>query len=189
MSRFSAFAPGLGLALMLPLLLAGCGPKRDQFAPACPRPEFLGPAADLSEFRPSDHPGGGHDLTDLVLAGRVQAVAGKCKPGATAASVDAEARVTLRLTRGPAMTGNTAEVPYFLAVTEGSHILDKVVRTLRVTFPPNVDQVDVTGDAIPMVLPVSAEKSAAAYSILVGFQLTRDELEYNRSEQAQRLPQ
>lgn len=173
----------IGAALLLPLLLAGCGPTRDQFAPACPTPAFLGVAADVTEFRP--HPGGGHDLTDLILAGRVTGVGGKCAPGETAATVKAEARVRMSFTRGPAMIGNTADVPYFLAVTEGNRILDKVVRTVRVTFPPNVDRITIVGDPIALLLPVTPTKSAAAYSVLVGFQLTQAELDFNRSQQGQ----
>ncbi len=41
---------------LLPLL-AGCGPARNQFAPACPRPSFLGDAADLDIY-PARHRAG-----------------------------------------------------------------------------------------------------------------------------------
>jgi hypothetical protein len=160
------------LATLLPVLFA-CAPDRDQFPPACPNVAFLTPTADLAVFRPgSDR----HDLTALMLAGRMLGIQGKCQPGDDASTVNATVTVGAELTRGPAMPGNRANVPVYVAVTEGDRILDKHVYTLSATFPSNVDRVTVSTPEIFMVLPVSPTKSAAAYSILAGFQLTPDQL-------------
>jgi hypothetical protein len=78
------------------------------------------------------------------------------------------------------MQGRDAEVPVFIAVTEGETVRDKKVFPLHLTFPPNVDRLTITSPDIDMDLPVSAEKSGAAYSIIAGFQLTPDELAANR---------
>ncbi|HVC59127.1 MAG TPA: hypothetical protein VND19_02035 [Acetobacteraceae bacterium] len=165
-------------AALLPLLSA-CAPDRDQFPPACPRVAFVTPTADLAVFRPGS---GGRDLTALILAGRMQAIQGKCKPGETAGTVEATVAAGAVLTRGPAMQGNQVNVPVYVAVTEGDRILDKRVYTLRATFPSNVDRVTVSTPDVFMVLPVSRTKSAAAYSVLAGFQLTPDELAANRGQ-------
>jgi hypothetical protein len=69
------------------------------------------------------------------------------------------------------MQGRTATVPVFVAVTEGDQILDKQVYTLVAAFPPNVDRLTVTTPPIFMVLPVTPDKTAAAYTILSGFQV------------------
>src|SRR5258707_15617716 len=54
-----AWAARASLAATLLPLLAGCGPARNQFAPPCPRPAFLGDAANLDLYRPaSGAPGG-----------------------------------------------------------------------------------------------------------------------------------
>jgi hypothetical protein len=71
-------------------------------------------------------------------------------------------------------------VPVFLAVTDGDTILDKRIYPLHVVFPPNVDRLVLRSEEQSLVLPVSPGRSGAAYTILIGFQLTPDELEQNR---------
>ncbi len=163
-------------AALLPLVSA-CAPARDQFPPACPNVAFLAPTADLAVFRPGSD---GRDLTALMLAGRMQGIKGECHPGDKKGTVEATVAVGAEITRGPAMKGNQADVPIYVAVTEGDRILDKHVYTLSAAFPSNVDRVAVTTPDVFMVLPVSQTKSAAAYSILAGFQLTAEDLATSR---------
>jgi hypothetical protein len=164
---------------LLPLL-ASCGPARNQFAPACPRPFFLADAADLDVYRSGTAPGRAHDLTDLVLHGRIVAVNGNCREGDSKDRLATVVNVAVELTRGPAMEGRETDVPVFVAVTEGDTILDKRVYLMKATFPPNVDRVTLTPGDVDLSLPVSPTKSGAAYTVLAGFQLTPDQLEQNR---------
>jgi hypothetical protein len=171
------------IATLLPLL-ASCGPARDQFAPACPRPMFLADAADLNIYR-SGSAAGVHDLSDLVLHSRIVGVNGSCQEGNTKDRLATVVNVGVELTRGPAMQGRETDVPVFIAVTDGEAILDKRVYLMHATFPSNVDRVTLgTGD-VDLALPVSATKSGAAYTILTGFQLTADQLEQNRQNRRQ----
>jgi hypothetical protein len=140
----------------------------------------LGEAANLDVYRPSSTTGARHDLTDLVLHGRVVGLSGSCKEGDSKNQLAVGVAITVELTRGPAMQGRDADVPTFLAVTEGESILDKRIYPLHVTFPANVDRIVLTSDQQSLSLPVSAAKSGAAYAILAGFQLTQDQLEQNR---------
>ncbi|HEY0421527.1 MAG TPA: hypothetical protein VGC80_18565, partial [Acetobacteraceae bacterium] len=89
-------------------------------------------------------------------------------------------RVGVDITRGPAAAGRSAELGYFVAVTDGDRLVDMQDYTIRGNFPPNVDRVSVLGQEIALVLPVTSDKPASAYKIYVGFQLTPAELEYNR---------
>ncbi len=171
-TRPSFLPRAAAFAALLPVLSA-CAPERDQFPPPCPGVAFLKPTADLAVFSPGSD---GRDLTTLMVAGRMVGIQGKCKTGDTKNSVDATVVVGAELTRGPAMPGNKVNVPVYVAVTEGDRILDKHIYTLSATFPSNVDHLTVSTPEIFMVLPVTATKSAAAYSILAGFQLTPDEL-------------
>jgi hypothetical protein len=165
--------------LLLPLLalLASCsGPGANTFAPACPRAAILGDAADVTRYRQ----GGGRDLTDLILAGRIVDVSGKCEPGDTSRQLATSLKVSFELTRGPAMPQRQVNVMIFVAVSEGDNILDKKLFPVHAEFPPNIDTVRLTTDAIPLVLPISKDKSGAAYALTAGFQLTPDELALNR---------
>jgi hypothetical protein len=172
-TRPSFLSRAAAACAVLLLLASGCAAPRDQFAPACPRLAFLTPTADLALFRPGSDT---HDLTALMLAGRMQDIKGECHPGKETNTVEATVTVSAELTRGPAMNGNAAEVPLYVAVIEGDRILDKHVYPLVAAFPSNVDRVGVTTPKVLMVLPVTPTKSAAAYQILAGFQLTPDEL-------------
>jgi hypothetical protein len=170
------------LAAFLPLL-ADCGPKANQFAPPCPRPAFLGPAATIDLYRAGATPGR-HDLTDLVVHGRIVGLGGSCQPGDKKGQLATTIIMTVELTRGPAMQGREADVPAFLAVTEGDTILDKRIYPIHVTFPPNVDRLMLSSGDLNLLLPVTPTKSGAAYTVLAGFQLTPDQLEQNRSNTA-----
>jgi hypothetical protein len=171
------------LLLGLLTLLSGCGPGKDEFAPVCPRATLLWEAADLNQYR-DESAASTQDIRDLILAGRVVAIPAKCEAGDTASQLAADVGITLQLTRGPAMQGRTTDVQYFLAVTENGNILDKQVYQSAVVFPPNIDQQTLTSPSVHMVFPISPTKSGAAYTVLAGFQLTPDELAYNRRHRA-----
>ena len=156
--------------------LAACAPSRDQFAPVCPQASLLPQAADLARYRATAN-GSGHDLTDLVLQARVVNVNGKCEPGPNEHTLDANVKVTIELTRGPAATGRTTNVSYFVAVVQGDRILDKKVMSNGVEFPPNVDRVYLTSDPVYMRLPISTNITGAAYTVIAGLQYTPGEWE------------
>jgi hypothetical protein len=162
--------PNLGwapCAVLLAALLAGCGPTRNQFAPPCPGQAILGDAADYDVHR-----GGSNDLTDLVLHARIVGMQGTCREGDKKGQLAVTVQIGVEVTRGPAMTGREADLPIFIAVTEGDTILDKRTATMRVVFPSNVDRVTLTPGDINLLLSVTRTKSGAAYTILSGFQLS-----------------
>ncbi|GAC1337357.1 MAG: hypothetical protein NVSMB18_02090 [Acetobacteraceae bacterium] len=163
----------LAFASTLPLL-SGCGGSGDSFPPPCPRPSILRDANDLSRYR-----GGGRDLTDNVLTGRITGLSGSCKRDGSD-SVVATVSVGIDLTRGPAAPSRIADIAYFVAVSEGDQVLDKQVFTVRAEFPSNTDRLRLSGDSVDLRLPVTEKKTAAAYQITVGFQLSPAELEVNR---------
>lgn len=171
---FPALLPMSGL--LMSGLLAGCGgDSGPRFAPACPQAGIVRDAADISRYS-----GGGRDLTDLVLDGRVTNVRGSCTPGDAKDTVKTTLQVGIELTRGPAARGRATEVGYFVAVLEGERILDKRTFNLRTEFPANTDRIRLSGDEVELTLPVTAAKTAAAYKVLVGFQLQPNELALNR---------
>ncbi|MEA2768193.1 MAG: hypothetical protein QOD93_1155 [Acetobacteraceae bacterium] len=174
-SRLRFAARLCGVVLLTPLF--GCGPERNAFAPLCPVPRLIPSLADVTRY---GGPGPAHDVTDLILQARVVAVNGSCEPGDDKSKLPAKVQVSISIQRGPAMKGRDADVPVFLAVTEGDAVRDKKVFALHLTFPPNVDRLTITSPDIDMDLPVTSEKSGAAYSIIAGFQLTPDELAANR---------
>lgn len=165
--------------MLLPLF--GCGPERNAFAPVCPSVHLIPALADLTRYA---GPGPAHDLTDLVVQARVVAVNGSCEPGDDNDHLATKVKITLSLQRGPAMRGRDADIPVFLAVTEDETVRDKQVFPVHFNFPPNVDRITITSADIDMSIPVSAQKSGAAYGIVAGFQLNADELAANQRKRA-----
>ena len=172
MFKLTRLAP---LTLLLPLL-AGCGPDRNVFAPACPTPGFVKPLADLTRYRP----GGGQDYLDLVMTAKMLGINGSCVPGDTKEKLNVTVTVTLDAERGPAMQGGEGDLLVFIAATDAEAIRDKQVYPVHVRFPPNVPTVRVVSPPIDMTFPVNASKSGAAYGIIAGFQLTPEEMAANR---------
>ncbi|HEX4368894.1 MAG TPA: hypothetical protein VH023_18795 [Rhodopila sp.] len=164
--------------LLLPLF--GCsglfGPAKNEFAPLCPSARLVPALADVTRYA---GPGPTHDVTDLVLQGRVLAVSGSCSAGDDPSSLPAKVTVTISIRRGPAMKGREADVPVFLAVTEGEIVRDKQVFPLHVKFPDNVEQLTFTSPPIDLDLPVSRSVGGPSYSVIAGFQLSADELAAN----------
>lgn len=169
-----ATATVLAPALIAAMLLGGCSEK-PVFAPACPQLSLLAEGADLTRFA-----GAGRDVTDRVLDARIVGVDASCEPGRRRGEVVAQLRVRTALTRGPAASGRTAQVPYFVAVMDGETVVDRRAFTLQGEFPANVDIVQVAGDELELRFPASAGQEASRYRIYVSLQLTPEELEYNR---------
>jgi hypothetical protein len=119
------WAPRAALFAALLALLTDCGPARNQFAPPCPGPAILGDAADYDIYRAGGTSRGASDLTDLVLHARIVGIQGSCREGDQKNRLAVTVSVGIELNRGPAMQGRDAEVPVFVAVTEGETILDK----------------------------------------------------------------
>jgi hypothetical protein len=181
MPDIATFLPSLRKAglpsLAVPALaavLAGCADNSEKFAPACPALKLLPDAADLVRTR-----GQGTDVTDLIVRGRIVNVPAHCKDGGRGI-VAADLQVGFDITRGPASNASSITLPYLVTVMLGDRILDQKPFTVTATFPPNVDQVNVTGDTIDLDFPIGPNRSAADYTIYVSFRLTPAELATNR---------
>jgi len=153
------------------LVLGSCGPEKGKFAPACPVPGLLKPLTDITRFR-----GPSRDFRDLIVRARIVDIVGKCQPGDDPRTVVTTVQVVVDATRGPAMEGDAIGLPVFVAITEGDAIGDKALFSMPVEFKHNVDTARVASKEVRMEIPVTPQKSAAAYNLVAGFQLTPDEV-------------
>jgi hypothetical protein len=78
---------------------------------------------------------------------------------------------------GPAAT---YKVPIYVAITTEGRVLNKRTYSVQFSFEPNqaLTEFSQSIDSIP--LTVEQDKRAADYGVLVGFQLTKAQLDYNR---------
>ncbi len=166
---------GISVAVAAMILLAGCGMfggKKEQRA--CPRAGILKDADAVTKFRP----GPGRDLTDVIYQAQLVNLKATCKYGRKGVTVDMT--LALAAERGPAIRTSKATLEYFVAITgPGGDILAKELFATPVTFPNNVTRARVA-DELQQIIPLRRGASAANHRIIVGFQLQRAELEYNR---------
>lgn len=175
-SRSSARAWATLAALSLSLAAASCSMFDNTPQHPCPQVGVPREAAMLTRFRP----GQGRDLTDVIFEARVQDVKIACTYDSEGANINLT--VMLRVDRGPAAQERSATVPYFVAIADPQQrVLAKRVFTKALAFPPNINRVSDSDDS-EEVIPLPRGKSAQRYAVVVGMQLTPEELEYNRAK-------
>jgi hypothetical protein len=161
-------------------LAAGCGGEggRPVLPATCPRIGILGEAADLVRYRP----GAGQDLSALELEARVTGFQARCDYANRGRALEVRLTVGLEAERGPASQARSADLPWFVAVTdaEGGAILNKREFTTRIGFPANVGRARVQSEELSITLPLGGERRLGDYALLIGFQLTPEELALNR---------
>ena len=162
-------------AAFLALGLAGCGGDPDEQAMQCPKPYLLPDAARLSRFNSR-----GTDVSDLVLTARLTDVQGACSGKLGVRQEGGHVHVVMVVTRGPVAPGPAAEIAYKMGVMRGSQIIEEHAFVQHVTFPPNVNTLQVTGQEIPFTLATSKDVTGEAYHLYFWLDLTPAELAANR---------
>lgn len=95
-------------------------------------------------------------------------------------ATDANLTITFRATR--AASGGEARyaVPYFVAITEGARILARTTYTTTLSFEPGQTVATATETIGSAHIDPAKDKQPYDYQILVGLQLTKAEVDYNR---------
>lgn len=102
--------------------------------------------------------------------------------------VRAEVEIDFAFGKGPAATGNRQDYSYWVAVTRRS---GKVLQKQHFTVSADFSDGPVVGETEVLqriIIPRADESvSAANFEVLVGFDLTEDQLQYNREGRRFRL--
>ena len=156
--------------------LAACA-SEDTDPRACPRVAILGDAATMTRFAKPDSV----DLTDIAVKAALSDIQGGCEYYDD--EVDVSFDVTLSAERGPALTGNTANIDYFVSILDpDGKVLTKKNFNTPVTFPDGVFRAG-TRESLEQTIPIAQNSDARGYTVLLGLQLTRAEVAYNRERQ------
>lgn len=94
----------------------------------------------------------------------------------------AKIRFDARAQSGPALSDNTIRYPYFVAVLDpAGKVLSKTVREGEAKFKSGstLTRFGMEYDDIKFTVPEG--KDGLGYEILIGFQLTREQVEFNRA--------
>ena len=88
--------------------------------------------------------------------------------------------------RGAADRERRATFTYFIAVTDQKKtVLNKNAFDAKVEFPGNRSRVTLTDAAVNLNIPLKAGQSGSDFQIIVGFQMSREEMEFNRRARPQ----
>lgn len=151
----------------------------------CPKSWVLADAANLVKFRQ----GGGHDLIDVDFEGQIVGVRLACTSNidkkTRVGNLDVEINVLFDATRGPANHDRKAMFKYFVSVSDNDRkILYREAFSMPVEFPGNRTRLQVQTDTVTLQLPIEPKRTSSYYRIFAGYELTREELEFNRTRQA-----
>ena len=156
-------------------VLAGCGgiPKERGI---CPRVAILADAGKITRFRP----GAPETAANVMFTAQMREIRITCKYNDQLnTELEGDVSVTMVLEKGPAMSGDAAELPYFVSVTDRRGIvLNKREFPLRVNFSgnPAVEHTERSWQFYRL----RRGYSGLEYETWVGFQLDERQLEYNR---------
>jgi hypothetical protein len=169
--------PGVAAAAAL---LAGCGGGETAFAPPCPDVVIVQELAEVTKFRPGE----GRDLTDVVLEGRVATFRGFCETDiddGKPVEVTVELQLVFDVSRGPANTDRKGSFRYFVALNDSADKpVQKHIFDAEVEFAGNRNRI-APFEELTLTVPLREGENGADYTVYVGFQLTSDELVYNRN--------
>lgn len=162
-----------GAAAVAVLGLAACSSDKTG---DCPTITGITDASIATTFRPGATPG----PSNVIYTAELTAVKANCDLGKLERTSDASLDLSFRATRPPGGGEGHYSVPYFVVVTEARRILIKRNYTIRFDFAPG-QTVATANDTVDSVhLEVAKDKHPYDYQVLVGLQLTKAQLDYNR---------
>jgi hypothetical protein len=182
MTRFPPAPRGtllaVGAVALLTAGLAACSSiGDDENAGPCPNAFALHDAARVVEFRDP----GVESYENVAYTAEIQAVRTFCRY-VDDRPIRAELELEIGFGRGPAATENDHDYGFWVAVTRTDvAVLDKQETRIHVNFPRGEDRVYLRRRIEGIVIPRAEESTSGTnFEILVGFDLTPEQLEFNR---------
>lgn len=165
------------LAAAAALAVSACATEPD--VRECPPTGAVSGVERMTSFRP----GGGEDLTEVMFTARVDSVDSVCEYDDE--GVEIAMNVRLVAERGPADTARRADLQYFVAVEDGpGNFTAKEIYDVTLPFEGNRRRVGIV-EEVDVTIPRPADNSFAEIRILVGLQITPEQVDYNRRTRGQ----
>jgi len=142
----------------------------------CPRVEVLPGADAITIFREGE----GRDLVDVRYEGVLEPAGGTCIYEDDDVAVVVDLNVRIGAVRGPAATSQIEEFPFFVAIAKKTgEIIAKEIFISPIEIPEGFRR-GVIQEEMQQRIPLPGLKTGADYIIIVGFQLTKEQIELNR---------
>ena len=159
-------APLLAVASLS--VLAGCGGGTASLLP-CPQVAVLQQAQTLASFLP-----GRSDVAAQITTAQITGVAGSCTLEKQQHLLEVKFQAGFLASKGPASNGAPLTLPYFVAITEGDNVIAKTDYTIALAFDGNASTAQAVSK--PIRIKLSSDRDSSDVQILVGFELTPDQL-------------
>lgn len=173
-ARGATFFRCAALVGLAGLALAGCTSDKDKGL--CPSAFAITPVSNLTVFRQNAP----QDPSGELYTVSISDVKTKCKFDKKAITTNSEVRIDFKAKRAASGEGGTYNVPYFLAVTRhGDKILTKKLFVAHVVFEPGQTSVSFEDKINSITLNIARSAKVGEYAIMAGFQLTKEQLDYN----------
>lgn len=175
MRRLAQLAAVAVLAAALPSC-SSLNPFAKKELRPCPRLSVLRDASRITEYRP----GKGRDLLDVRYTAHIDDVKATCKYDEQ--TLRMTVAIDLVFTRGPAAEGSKMHAPYFVAITHGDgEILAKRIFDSDIDFPKRRRRAGVR-EEVDETIPLLPDETGAAYEVVIGMQVSEEQLKRNRSQ-------
>lgn len=160
-------------ALLLPVL-AGCSSDK---ANNCPGVSSLVETSIGTIFKND----ASTDPANILYTVEITGVQGSCDVDKTAVNSSSDVDVSFRATRAPNGAAADYKVPYFVAISQSDRILAKKIFTAQFHFDPGQTTTTFSDSIQSADITAGKDKKTFDYLILVGLQLTKAQLDYNRA--------
>ncbi|MEI9993171.1 MAG: hypothetical protein WDM91_01140 [Rhizomicrobium sp.] len=165
----------IALCGVLPvLLLSACQSAKDRVL--CPHASILASTSQLTQFKPGMQGDPSGELYDI----RIIQVNESCSVDRDEGITDSQVQITFRATRPPSGEEGHFTAPYFLAATfDGTSVTTKKILATAFDFQPGQTSLTFTETVPSMTIKFDNGKKAYQYGLLVGLQLTGEQLNYS----------
>lgn len=160
------------------MLLASCAP--DRTVPPCPDVRVDSVTANITQFRA----GPGRDVGDIAFQAEIVNYRGSCTQDLEndegEAAVDME--IEFAMATGGAAPAGDIPLYYFVAIPQlFPDPAAKQIFEVRRKSAGGASKADRWTETVTLELPVTKARPAAGYDIYIGFQLTDEQLAFNRT--------
>jgi hypothetical protein len=145
-------------------------------ATTCPDAAILASTSALPAFDPAAGP----DPSSLIYTVAMTGVKTRCDYSKRDFIADTNVTVYFHASRPPGGEQVSYRVPYYVAITNNGEIKDKQVHWLSFEFPKGAPSAVAQDFVNSVEVQVDKTKKPYEYHLIVGFQLTKAQLEYNK---------
>jgi len=146
-------------------------------------PAILADTATVTVMRPGTTP----DLANELYTVRLTDAESDCTLNQRSGLIRASLDLTFVATRAPTREAATYAVPFFVLAHENAKLYSKRIYQLKFTFAPGASTATIKQSPDDTQFQLEAGKMPWNYQLLSGFQLTPEQIEYNK-QKARYLP-